>query len=54
MERLVKVTIRIPDTLHERIVQLSRRDRRSLNSEIIVLLEDAADHAEPQRRDQPE
>jgi predicted HicB family RNase H-like nuclease len=42
MEPQAKLTIRIPSALHERLVELARRDRRSLNSEILVLLERAA------------
>lgn len=32
---------KVPDTLHERLKQQARRNRRSLNSEVIVLLEQA-------------
>ena len=48
MEREVKVTIRLPATLHQRLVDLARADRRSLNSEFIVLLEEATAAREQQ------
>jgi predicted HicB family RNase H-like nuclease len=46
MEHEAKLTVRLPASLHERLVALARRDRRSLNSEIVVLLERAAAEAE--------
>jgi predicted HicB family RNase H-like nuclease len=46
MEYEAKLTVRLPASLHERLVELARRDRRSLNSEIVVLLERAAAEAE--------
>ncbi len=36
---MVKVTVRIPDELHARLVAQAETDRRSLNSEILHLLE---------------
>jgi hypothetical protein len=36
-----KVTIRIPTTLHEQLVTLAKQDARSLNAEILVLLQEA-------------
>lgn len=36
-----KLTIRIPATLHEQLVQIAQEDVRSLNAEIIVLLQEA-------------
>lgn len=38
---MAKVTIRIPDELHDDIKELADRSRRSLNSEIVWLLEQA-------------
>ncbi|MEU6282364.1 Arc family DNA-binding protein [Streptomyces sp. NPDC047028] len=38
---MVKVTVRIPDELHARLVTQAEADRRSLNSEILHLLEGA-------------
>jgi hypothetical protein len=49
MERHVKLTLRIPDDLHGRIVDLAKRERRSLNSEITVLLEIALTQTETGR-----
>ena len=39
-ERQVKVTLRLPETLHRRIVELAVDERRSLNNFMIRLLED--------------
>ena len=50
MEPMAKITIRVPADLHRRVVELARRDRRSLNSEIIVLLEAAVERAESGER----
>ncbi len=36
---MAKVTVRIPDELHARLVSQAETDRRSLNSEILHLLE---------------
>ncbi|MER6830828.1 Arc family DNA-binding protein [Streptosporangium sp. NPDC000563] len=46
MESEKRITLRIPDDLHTRLVARAGRQRRSLNSEILCLLEDglAADH----------
>ena len=49
MERHVKLTLRIPDDLHGRIVDLAKRERRSLNSEITILLENALGQRESGR-----
>jgi hypothetical protein len=46
MEPEVKLTLRLPEALHRRLVELARRDRRSLNGELVVLLERAATRAE--------
>jgi len=48
-----KLTIRLPRPLHERIVQLARDERRSVNNWLIRLLEDyiqAADARRPTQR----
>ena len=42
MEAAIKLTIRLPVALHERLVELAQSDRRSLNNEIVVLLEHAS------------
>jgi predicted HicB family RNase H-like nuclease len=33
-----KVTIRIPENLHQLLVEAAKQDERSLNAEIVVLL----------------
>ncbi|MDW8804106.1 Arc family DNA-binding protein [Streptomyces scabiei] len=38
---MVKVAVRLPDELHARLVSQAGTDRRSLNSEILHLLEGA-------------
>ncbi len=52
MEDEVKLTLRLPAALHQQIVALARRDRRSLNGELVFLLERAAAEAERQGREQ--
>jgi hypothetical protein len=41
MEKDVKVTVRIPETVHGRLADLAKRERRSLNAQLVVLLEHA-------------
>ncbi|WP_433375024.1 Arc family DNA-binding protein [Streptosporangium sp. CA-115845] len=41
MESETRITLRVPGDLHARLVVRARRERRSLNSEILCLLEDA-------------
>ncbi|MFD7707484.1 Arc family DNA-binding protein [Streptomyces sp. NPDC059785] len=41
MEAEKRISLRLPADLHERLVERARTDRRSLNSEIIHLLEAA-------------
>lgn len=36
-----KLTLRLPEDLHREIKHLAEEDRRSLNAQIITLLEDA-------------
>ncbi|WP_307821907.1 Arc family DNA-binding protein [Streptomyces coffeae] len=36
---MIKFTLRIPDDMHERLTAQAETDRRSLNSEILHLLE---------------
>ncbi|MFJ7065421.1 Arc family DNA-binding protein [Streptomyces sp. NPDC101115] len=40
---MIKLTLRVPDDLHERLTSQADTDRRSLNSEILYLLEVALD-----------
>ena len=54
MEPEAKLTLRLPEPLHRRLVALARRDRRSLNGELVVLLERAAAQAEQQQQEQTE
>jgi hypothetical protein len=35
----VKVTVRLPETVHGRLADLAKRERRSLNAQLVVLLE---------------
>lgn len=37
----VHINLRLPEELHERLKRQAERDRRSLNAEILVLLERA-------------
>ena len=53
-ERKLTVSLRLPAALHRRLVELARRDRRSLNGELIVLLERAAAQAERWQREHAE
>ena len=46
MEQEVRLTIRLPADLHRRLTELARRDHRSLNGEMIALLERATAQAE--------
>jgi predicted HicB family RNase H-like nuclease len=41
MDEEKRITLRLPADLHERLVEQARTDRRSLNSEIVHLLEAA-------------
>jgi hypothetical protein len=46
----VKLTNRIPADLHEALQQEAKRDTRSVNAEIIVLLREALAQREATRR----
>ena len=41
-----KLTSRIPEEVYERLAQLAKEDRRSLNAELVVLLEEALEARE--------
>ncbi|KAB2381013.1 Arc family DNA-binding protein [Actinomadura montaniterrae] len=43
---MVRLSLRLPETLHARLVEQASADRRSLNSEILHLLENALGPAE--------
>ncbi|MGC5010468.1 Arc family DNA-binding protein [Streptosporangium sp. DT93] len=51
MESEVRITLRVPATLHTRLTAHARHQRRSLNSEILHLLETALD--DPEAGDDP-
>jgi predicted HicB family RNase H-like nuclease len=40
---MIRITLRLPDDVHARLVAQADTDRRSLNSEIVHLLEVALD-----------
>ncbi|MFD9599281.1 toxin-antitoxin system HicB family antitoxin [Streptomyces sp. NPDC059970] len=48
-----RITLRLPEDLHARLAVHAKRERRSLNSEILILLEiglgNAGANAEPPR-----
>ncbi|GGU40682.1 FitA-like ribbon-helix-helix domain-containing protein [Actinomadura livida] len=43
---MVRISLRLPEELHARLVEQAARDRRSLNSQILHLLEETLDAAE--------
>ncbi|MFF4420077.1 Arc family DNA-binding protein [Streptomyces sp. NPDC001549] len=43
---MIRITLRLPDDVHERLTSQAEADRRSLNSEIVHLLEVALTAAE--------
>ena len=49
MEHEIRLTIRLPADLHKRLADMARRDRRSLNGEMVALLEQAASLADRRR-----
>lgn len=36
---MTPITVRLPDDLHERLTQIAEDERRSLNSQIVYMLE---------------
>ncbi|MFC4059108.1 Arc family DNA-binding protein [Planomonospora corallina] len=40
---MIRFSLRLPDDLHDRIAAQAAKDRRSINSEILHLLETALD-----------
>lgn len=36
-----RITLRLPEEIHEQVAQAAKDDRRSLNAEIVRLLEEA-------------
>ena len=51
-EKTVNINVRFPESIRDRVKAFASRDRRSMNSEILALLEEAMDAREPQRRPQ--
>lgn len=43
---MMRITLRLPDDVHARLIAHAQTDRRSLNSQIVHLLETALDAAE--------
>jgi predicted HicB family RNase H-like nuclease len=43
----VRMTVRLPDDLHARVTQSAAKDRRTLNAQMIVLIESALAAREP-------
>ncbi|MFD0655730.1 FitA-like ribbon-helix-helix domain-containing protein [Thermocatellispora tengchongensis] len=43
---MIRITLRLPDEVHARLIARAATDRRSLNSQIVHLLECALDAAE--------
>lgn len=41
------MNVRLPEDLHERMKESAKENRRSLNSEIIVALEEYLEHSKP-------
>ncbi|MEU9139185.1 Arc family DNA-binding protein [Streptomyces sp. NPDC048404] len=41
MDEEKRITVRLPHELHDRLAALAKRDRRSVNGEIVHLLEAA-------------
>ena len=52
-EKIVNVNVRFPESIRDRVKALADRDRRSMNSEIIQLLEEAMSARETQGRSVP-
>jgi hypothetical protein len=46
------VGVRMPQDLQEWLVNLAKRERRSLNAQVVVLLERVHEHAERDAHDQ--
>ncbi|NEA21355.1 Arc family DNA-binding protein [Actinomadura bangladeshensis] len=44
---MVRISLRLPEELHTRLVERATADRRSLNSEILHLLESTLDNNPP-------
>lgn len=50
-EKIVNINVRFPESLRDRVKTSADRDRRSMNSEILTLLEEALDARATGRRE---
>ncbi|MET7334140.1 Arc family DNA-binding protein [Nonomuraea sp. NPDC005650] len=50
---MIKFTLRLPEDLHERLAAQAATDRRSLNSEMLHLLEVGLDTVSPETPNRP-
>ncbi|WP_306976726.1 Arc family DNA-binding protein [Streptomyces canus] len=50
---MIKFTLRIPEDLHERLTAQATADRRSLNSELLHLLEVGLNTVSPETPNRP-
>lgn len=48
-----RISLRLPNDIHERVAALAKRDERSLNRELIHLLRVAVEAEERRQRDTP-
>lgn len=48
-EKVVNINVRFPESIRDRVKTFAERDRRSMNSEILALLEEAMDARDPRR-----
>ena len=49
---MAEYKVRMPDELYERVTQAAAADRRSINSELLVLIESALDQDSAERTSQ--
>jgi predicted HicB family RNase H-like nuclease len=50
MERTVNINVRFPESVRDRVKAMAIQDRRSMNSEILELLEEAISAREARRQ----
>lgn len=51
---MIRITLRLPEDVHARVVAQAETDRRSLNSEIVHLIEGGLESATRVREERPE
>lgn len=51
---MIRITLRLPEDVHARVVTQAEADRRSLNSEIVYLIEGGLESATSAREGKPE